>query len=128
MAADIMSKSAPEQATNNSVADILRRPASAGPAVAETEGTGRYPAQAVARYTDATGLDEFDHQMQRHRAELESVDTQIANLDETIDLEQRKLRETKANLEARYHARARLMHLRSAMLHFVQELQSQAVE
>ena len=127
MATDNPSKTVPELATNSSVADILRRTNSPAPAPAD-EGTGRYPANSVARYTDSTGLDEFDHQMQRHRAELEAIDNQIANLDETIDLEQRKLRETKTALESRYHARARLLHLRSAMLHFVQELQAQEVE
>lgn len=81
------------------------------------------PAPAPSQFVDADGLDQFDHQMMRHRAELESLDNQIANLDVTIDLEQQKLRESKASLDRAYHARVRLMHLRNAMVHFVQELQ-----
>jgi hypothetical protein len=80
--------------------------------------------QAVEnRYVDINGRDEFDHRILSHRADLETLDTQINNLDRTIELEQQKLRESKTALETSYHARARLLHLRSAMLEFVLALE-----
>ena len=75
------------------------------------------------RYVDINGRDEFDHRILSHRADIETLDTQINNLDRTIELEQQKLRDSKAALESSYHARARLLHLRSAMLDFVLELE-----
>lgn len=90
------------------------------------------PAKPVAptgnRYVDLNGRDDFDHQILTHRADLESLETQISNLDRTIELEQQKLRDSKAALESSYHARARLLHLRSAMLHFVLELESRDLD
>lgn len=80
------------------------------------------------RYLDLHGRDEVDHHIMSHRAQLEALNTQITNLDSTIALEQQKLRDSKSALEASHHARTRLLHLRSAMLHFVMELEARQAE
>jgi hypothetical protein len=80
------------------------------------------------RYSDDKGSDDLDHHISSHRTQLESIDVQIANLDRTIELEQQKLRDTKSSLENSYHARKRLLHLRLAMVHFVQELEASQVD
>jgi 2C-methyl-D-erythritol 2,4-cyclodiphosphate synthase len=81
-----------------------------------------------SRYSDVKGNDDLDHHINSHRTQLESIDVQIANLDRTIELEQQKLRDTKSSLEKSYHARKRLLHLRLAMVHFVQELEASQVD
>lgn len=86
------------------------------------------PAAKAARYADPTGHDDLDNHINSHRSQLESIDVQIANLDRTIDLEQQKLRDTKTSLDGSYHARKRLLHLRLAMVHFVQELEASQVD
>ncbi len=104
---------------------IAPRPAAAAP---DFEAPAPTSVAAVNRYHEQHGLDEFDHQMRRHRADLQSIEAQIAKLDEGIDLEQKRLRELRASLDTKYHARARLMHVREAMVHFVQNLQAQEVD
>jgi len=71
-----------------------------------------------------TDRDSFAQHKAQGRVEVDALDTQISNLDRAIQLEQQKLHESKATLEASYHARSRLMHLRNAMLHFVLELET----
>jgi len=83
---------------------------------------------AAKRPLDPKGHDELDHQMNRHRADINSIEAQLAKLDEAINVEQAKLRDTRASLDQKYHARARLMHVREAMVHFVQVLQAQDAE
>jgi len=83
---------------------------------------------APARYVDSTGQDEYDHQVKSHRAELDALDLQITNLDRTIELEQEKLRQGKMALDSSYRTRARLLHLRSAMLNFVLELEARSTD
>lgn len=78
-----------------------------------------------ARAFSGNGHDELDHQMNRHRADIESIEAQLAKLDEAINVEQAKLRDTRASLDQKYHARARLMHVREAMVQFVQVLEAQ---
>lgn len=92
-----------------------------------TEVSGQAAATA-SRAFDAKSHDELDHQMNRHRADISSIEAQLAKLDEAINVEQAKLRDTRASLDQKYHARARLMHVREAMVHFVQVLQAQDAE
>lgn len=82
------------------------------------------PAPTPARFADAPGQDEYEHQVRSHRAELDALDLQITNLDRTIELEQEKVRQGKLALDNSYRTRARLLHLRSAMLNFVLELEA----
>jgi hypothetical protein len=72
--------------------------------------------------------DSFANHKVKGREEIDTIDTQLANLERTIELEQQKLRESKAALDSSYHSRARLLHLRNAMLHFVMELESREDE
>jgi len=111
MATELDNKAAAAALNANASPDFLRQ--------------NRAPAKdlGTTRYVDMHGRDEFDHNIMSHRTQLEMLHTQITNLDQTIELEQQKLRESKAALEASYHARARLLHLREAMLHFVLELE-----
>jgi hypothetical protein len=110
--------------------DILRGNAPFNPGLSQgqapqgSQAVRTKPSTTQGRYVDIHGRDEFDHHIMSHRAELEALDTQISNLNQTIELEQQKLRETKAALESSFHMRARLLHLRAAMLHFVLELES----
>jgi hypothetical protein len=83
---------------------------------------------ATRRGFDPKPTDELDHQMSRHRADINSIESQLAKLDEAISVEQAKLRDTRASLDQKYNARARLMHVREAMVHFVQVLQAQDAE
>lgn len=89
-----------------------------------TEVAGQAPSAAKHAY-EAQGHDELQHQMNRHRADIESIEAQLAKLDEAINVEQAKLRDTRASLDQKYHARARLMHVREAMVQFVQVLEAQ---
>ena len=89
-----------------------------------TEVSGQ-PAGAAKRPYEAQGHDELEHQMNRHRADIESIEAQLAKLDEAINVEQAKLRDTRTSLDQKYHARARLMHVREAMVQFVQVLEAQ---
>jgi hypothetical protein len=79
-------------------------------------------------FFDQNGLDEFDYQMMLHREQLQSIENQIANIDVSIGLEQQKLRDAKAALDQSYRTRTRLLHLRTAMVKFVMDLQSQSTE
>ncbi|UJQ93231.1 hypothetical protein [Mariluticola halotolerans] len=88
-----------------------------------TEVAGQ-PASATKR-PETQGHDELEHQMSRHRADIESIEAQLAKLDEAINVEQAKLRDTRLSLDQKYHARARLMHVREAMVQFVQVLEAQ---
>jgi|GEM_PF-2758697 len=92
-----------------------------------TEVAGQQAA-ATRRGFDPKPTDELDHQMSRHRADIQSIESQLAKLDEAISVEQAKLRDTRASLDQKYNARARLMHVREAMVHFVQVLQAQDAE
>jgi predicted nucleic acid-binding Zn-ribbon protein len=69
-------------------------------------------------------FDELDHQVLRHRTELQTLDTQISKLEEAIDLDQRQLRDVKDALAERIRVRARLLVVRGAMSRFVQGLQT----
>lgn len=89
-----------------------------------TEVSGQTSATA-ARPHEPQGHDELQHQMNRHRADIESIEAQLAKLDEAINVEQVKLRDTRASLDQKYSARARLMHVREAMVQFVQVLEAQ---
>ena len=88
-----------------------------------TEVAGQ--ASAAKSAYETQGHDELQHQMNRHRADIESIEAQLAKLDEAINVEQAKLRDTRASLDQKYHARARLMHVREAMVQFVQVLEAQ---
>lgn len=81
-----------------------------------------------SRYRDASGHDPLDKIMQAHRLELESLHNQINNVDRTIEVEQQRLRDIKASLDSSYQAKARLLHLRGAMLNFVLELESREID
>lgn len=80
---------------------------------------------AAPRAFEPQGHDELQHQMNRHRADIESIEAQLAKLDEAINVEQAKLRDTRASLDQKYSSRARLMHVREAMVQFVQVLEAQ---
>lgn len=92
-----------------------------------TEVAGQ-SASAGKRAYEPQGHDELEHQMSRHRADIESIEAQLAKLDEAINVEQAKLRDTRASLDQKYHTRARLMHVREAMIQFVQVLEAQDAE
>lgn len=89
-----------------------------------TEVAGQTSA-TTARAQEAHAHDELQHQMNRHRADIESIEAQLAKLDEAINVEQAKLRDTRASLDQKYSSRARLMHVREAMVQFVQVLEAQ---
>lgn len=69
-------------------------------------------------------LDELDLQVQRHRTDLQTIDSQIRKLEETIDLDQIRLLKLKEDLADKVRARTRLTAVRSAMAKFVQGLQA----
>lgn len=117
MATESETRSNPASAPLNPSPDFLRLHGAAAPATT-----------TQSRYVDLNGRDEYDHHIISHRADLDSLDNQIINLDRTIELEQNKLRDSKASLENSYRARARLLHLRSAMLNFVLELEAREME
>ncbi len=89
-----------------------------------TEVAGQ-SSDASRRQYEGQGHDELEHQMNRHRADIESIESQLAKLDEAINVEQAKLRDIRASLDQKYHSRARLMHVREAMVQFVQVLEAQ---
>lgn len=68
--------------------------------------------------------DELDHQLKRHRADLQALDSQLLKLDEAIDNDQKRLQEYRLMLEEKYRARTRLVAVRSAMARFVEGLQA----
>lgn len=71
--------------------------------------------------------DPLEQHVASRRTELETLDTQIASLDRTIELEQQKLIDSREALQSSYHSRARLLQLREAMLQFVLDLESRRV-
>lgn len=73
-------------------------------------------------------IDELSQEAMNHRNQLETLDTKIANLDRTIEIEQERLAEAKAALESSYQSRSKLIHLRTAMLQFVLDLESRRME
>ena len=94
---------------------------------AEQQQTRQQTAQPHAAMEQQIS-DRFEQHKLSRRAELESIDTQISSLGRSIELEQQKIRDGKAALKASYEARTRLMHLRSAMLGFVLELESRELD
>ena len=68
--------------------------------------------------------DELDLQLKRHRADLQQIDNQIGKLEESIDADQKRIAEYRAALEDKFHARSRLIAVRSAMARFIQGLQA----
>jgi predicted nucleic acid-binding Zn-ribbon protein len=89
-----------------------------------TSLSSREPHVALVGEATSIEVDELRHQVLRHREDLKSIDTQIARLEETIDLEQQQLREAREALAEKNRLRARLLLVRSAMSKFVQGLQS----
>lgn len=81
-------------------------------------------ASVALKPADHVGLDEFDHQMRRHKADLQAIEAQISKLDDAIDQEQQRLHDLRDSLDQKYHSRARLTHLRQAMEQFVQTLKT----
>lgn len=73
-------------------------------------------------------VDELAREAMNHRSQLETLDTKIANLDRTIEIEQERLAEAKVALESSYQSRSKLIHLRTAMLQFVLDLESRRME
>lgn len=69
-------------------------------------------------------FDELEHQLQRHRAELQGVDLQIAKIEETIDNDQKRLKSLKDEMAEKVRVRARLVTVRGAMARFIQGLQT----
>lgn len=129
-----------EESEREAAANPAPKPAAAAPTAAnEADATSKLAirsitevagqqAAATRRGFDPKPTDELDHQMSRHRADIQSIEAQLAKLDEAISVEQAKLRDTRASLDQKYNARARLMHVREAMVHFVQVLQAQDAE
>jgi peptidoglycan hydrolase CwlO-like protein len=68
--------------------------------------------------------DELDLQLKRHRNDLQQIDSQIGKLEEAIDTDQKRIAEVRAALEDKFHARSRLIAVRSAMARFIQGLQA----
>jgi hypothetical protein len=68
--------------------------------------------------------DELDVQLKRHRTDLQQIDTQIGKIEEAIDADQKRIAEYRAALEDKFHARSRLIAVRSAMARFIQGLQA----
>ena len=68
--------------------------------------------------------DELDLQLKRHRTDLQQIDNQIGKLEEAIDADQKRIAEYRAALEDKFHARSRLIAVRSAMARFIQGLQA----
>lgn len=77
-----------------------------------------------APFYEDKGLDELDLQLRRHRNDLQSIDTQIGKLEEAIDSDQKRIAEFRAALEDKFHARTRLVAVRTAMARFIQGLQA----
>jgi hypothetical protein len=67
--------------------------------------------------------DLFSEELASRRRQLEELDEEIRKLNQAIAREQENVRGNEAALEGSNHARARLLHLRSAMLAFVLELE-----
>jgi len=68
--------------------------------------------------------DELDLQLKRHRNDLQQIDNQVGKLEEAIDADQKRIAEVRAALEDKFHARSRLIAVRSAMARFIQGLQA----
>ena len=75
-------------------------------------------------FFDKDEPDELDLQLKRHRNDLLQIDTQIGKLEEAIDADQTRIAEYRAALEDKFHARSRLIAVRSAMARFIQGLQA----
>jgi chromosome segregation ATPase len=75
-------------------------------------------------FYDSKEPDELDLQLKRHRADLQQIDSQISTLEESIDLDQKRVAELRATLEDKFHTRSRLIAVRSAMARFIQGLQA----
>lgn len=75
-------------------------------------------------FYDKSEPDELDLQLKRHRNDLQQIDTQIGKLEEAIDADQKRIAEYRAALEDKFHARSRLIAVRSAMARFIQGLQA----
>jgi hypothetical protein len=75
-------------------------------------------------FYDGKEPDELDLQLKRHRTDLQQIDTQIGKLEESIDADQKRIAEYRAALEDKFHARSRLIAVRSAMARFIQGLQA----
>jgi len=93
------------------------------------EQKGNVSTLAVAANHDAPfyehkGFDELDLQLKRHRTDLQSIDTQIGKLEESIDADQKRIAEYRAALEDKFHARSRLIAVRTAMARFIHGLQA----
>lgn len=85
---------------------------------------GRTAAAAQpARYSDQSEPNEYDRTVKNHRAELDALDVEIGKLDRSIAQEQDRIRQSKSTLDNSYRLRTRLLHLRSAMLNFVFDLE-----
>ena len=78
----------------------------------------------VTRGYELRGFDEFSHQLKRHRNDLQTVDTQMQKLDESIEADQRRIQEFTAALEEKFRARARIQAVRVAMARFIDSLQA----
>src|SRR3569833_3384005 len=89
-----------------------------------TSLSSREPHVALVGEATSIEVDELRHQVLRHRADLKSIDTQIARLEETIDLEQQQLREARVALAEKIRLRARQQHNHNTKTKKVQGLQS----
>lgn len=94
------------------------------------EQKGNVSTLAVAANHDAPfyehnkGFDELDLQLKRHRNDLQQIDAQIGKVEESIDADQKRIAEYRAALEDKFHARSRLIAVRTAMARFIQGLQA----
>lgn len=102
-----------------SISDLVRSESNSG--FMRTKGSS-----GTSVVTEPT--DELAQEAMNHRHHLETLDTKIANLDRTIEIEQERLSEAKAALESSYQSRSKLIHLRTAMLQFVLDLESRRME
>lgn len=75
-------------------------------------------------YEHNKGFDELDLQLKRHRTDLQQIDSQISKVEESIDADQKRIAEFRAALEDKFHARSRLIAVRTAMARFIQGLQA----
>lgn len=78
----------------------------------------------ASRSFDHRAYDELDHQLKRHRSDLQALDNQLMKLDEAIDNDQKRVQEYRMMLEEKYRARTRLVAVRNAMVRFVEGLQA----
>lgn len=74
------------------------------------------------RYRDGGGHDVKT--MQSRPFELQTLHTQLTNIDSTIEAENQRLKKIKTSLDTSDHAKTPLLHLRSAMLRFVVDLET----